>query len=305
MVYHASNRIWRSTDRGLSWERISGDLTTDTPEHQDYAGEPITRDNSGVEVFNTVSSFRVSPHAPETLWAGTDDGRVWITRDNGSNWNDITPEDLPEYGTVQRIEVSPHEEGKTYIAVHRYRLDDWQPYVYRTTDYGDSWTRIADGTNGIAGDSPTWVVREDPKREGLLYAGTEFGIYVSFNDGENWQSLQQNLPVTRIPDLKVHDNDLVVANSTMHLHSPETVYLVNARSGGDPERRRPEGPEGGAAFDYIFTETPDTTVTLEVLNSDGKVIRSFTSDSEKAKENKQPVLPVDSTHNRFHWSFET
>jgi len=328
VVYHASHRIWRSTDRGLSWERISGDLTTDTPEHQDYAGEPITRDNTGVEVFNTLSSLRVSPHAPETLWAGTDDGRVWITRDSGSNWNEITPEDLPEYGTVQRIEVSPHEEGKAYIAVHRYRLDDWQPYIYRTTDYGESWTRIADGTSGIPGDSPTWVVREDPKREGLLYAGTEFGIYVSFNDGKDWQSLQQNLPVTRIPDLKVHDNDLAVAthgrsfwimddlsplrqltdqvaNSNMHLHSPEAAYLVNARSGGNSERRRPEGPEGGAAFDYIFTENPDTTVTLQVLNSDGEVLRSYTSNSKKSKENKQPVLPVDSTHNRFHWNLQT
>jgi hypothetical protein len=328
VLYHASHRIWRSTDRGLSWERISGDLTTNTPEHQDYAGEPITRDNTGAEVFNTVSSLRVSPHAPETIWAGTDDGRVWITRDNGSNWNDITPKDLPEFGTVRRLEVSPHKEGKAYIAMHRYRLDDWQPYIYRTTDYGESWTRIANGNSGIPGDSPTWVVREDPKSEGLLYAGTEFGIYVSFNDGKNWQSLQQNLPVTRIPDLKVHDNDLVVAthgrsfwimddltplhqltdqvaSSTMHLHSPEAAYLVNKRGGSSPETRRPEGPEGGAAFDYIFTETPDTTVTLEVLNSDGRVIRSFTSDSKKAKENKQPVLPVDSTHNRFHWNLQT
>jgi photosystem II stability/assembly factor-like uncharacterized protein len=328
VVYHASQHIWRSTDRGMTWERISGDLTTDTPAHQDFAGEPITKDNTGVEVFNTVFSLRISPHSSETLWAGTDDGLVWISRDNGSNWNDITPDDLPQYGTVQRIEVSPHEAGKAYVAVHHYRLDDWQPYIYRTTDFGQSWTRIADGSRGIPDDSPTWVVREDPKREGLLYAGTEFGIYVSFDDGDNWQSLQQNLPVTRIPDLKVHDNDLVVAthgrsfwimddlsplhqltgrvaNSGMRLHSPEAAYLVNPRGGGDPEDRQPEGPAGGAAFDYIFTEIPDTTVTLEVLNTEGRVLRSFTTDSAQAKENSEPVLPVDSTHTRFHWNLRT
>jgi photosystem II stability/assembly factor-like uncharacterized protein len=324
VVYNASQHIWRSTDLGVNWTRISDDLTTDTPAHQDYAGEPITKDNTGVEVYNTVFSLRVSPHSAETLWAGTDDGLVWISRDQGSNWTQITPEELPQYGTVQNIEVSPHQPGKAYIAVHRYRLDDWKPYVFRTTDYGRSWTRIADGNHGIPDDYPTWVVREDPKREGLLYAGTEFGLFVSFDDGENWQSLQQNLPVTRIPDMKVHDNDLVVATHgrsfwimddlsplrqlndqvaarEMHLYSPEPAYRVNPVSGGDAEGREPEGREGGAAFDYYFAEKPDKTVTLDILDENGALIRSFTTDSAKAKKDDEPVLPVKKGHTRFHW----
>ncbi|MFB6273910.1 MAG: WD40/YVTN/BNR-like repeat-containing protein, partial [Salinibacter sp.] len=326
VVYHASHRIWRSTDRGMSWTRVSGDLTTDTKAHQDFAGEPITKDNTGVEVFNTVFSLQVSPHSAKTLWAGTDDGRVWISRNRAGNWKEITPDALPQYGTVQRIEVSPHDPGTAYVTVHRYRLDDWRPYVFRTTDYGDSWTRIADGTRGIPKDSPTWVVREDPKREGLLYAGTEFGVYVSFNDGQDWQSLQQNLPITRVPDLKVKDSDLVVAthgrsfwilddlgplrqltdrvaDADMHLYSPPAAYLVNSGSGNaDHEDREPAGDPGGATLDYAFAETPDTTVTLDVLGPDGAVVRRFTSDSAAAKKNKEPVLPAEAGLNRFHWS---
>ena len=326
VVYHASHRIWRSTDRGMSWSRISGDLTTDTEAHQDFAGEPITKDNTGVEVFNTVFSLQVSPHSAETLWAGTDDGRVWISRDEGGNWSEITPDGLPQYGTVQRIEVSPHDPGTAYIAVHRYRLDDWTPYVFRTTDFGESWTRIADGTRGIPEDSPTWVVREDPEREGLLYAGTEFGLYVSFNNGQDWQSLQQNLPITRVPDLKVKDNDLVVAthgrsfwilddlaplrqitdrvaDADMHLYSSPAAYLVSSGGGdADNEDREPAGNPGGATLDYTFAEAPDTTVTLSVLDSEGSVVRRFTSDSSAAEENGDPVLPAEAGHNRFHWS---
>ena len=326
VVYHASHRIWRSTDRGMSWTRISDDLTTDTPAHQDFAGEPITKDNTGVEVFNTVFSLQVSPHSAETLWAGTDDGRVWLSQDEGGTWSEITPDALPQYGTVQRIEVSPHDPGTAYISVHRYRLDDWSPYVFRTTDYGDSWTRIATGERGIPSDSPVWVVREDPEREGLLYAGTEFGLHVSFNDGQNWQSLQQNLPVTRVPDLKVKDDDLVVAThgrsfwilddlaplrqmtgavteADMHLFAPAPAHLVAAGGGdADHEDREPAGKPGLATLDYTFAEAPDTTVTLEVVGPDGSVVRSFTSDSSAAQEDGDPVLPAEAGLNRFHWS---
>ncbi len=326
VVYHASHRIWRSTDRGMSWTRVSDDLTTDTDEHQDFAGEPITKDNTGVEVFNTVFSLQVSPHAAETLWAGTDDGRVWLSRDEGSSWNEITPDGLPQYGTVQRIEVSPHDPGTAYIAVHRYRLDDWQPYVFRTTDYGDSWTRLATGNRGIPSDSPVWVVREDPEREGLLYAGTEFGLYVSFNDGQDWQSLQRNLPVTRVPDLKVKNNDLVVAThgrsfwilddltplrqltdrvaeKDIHLFTPPAAHLVSTYGNeADHEDREPANDPSGATIDYLLAEAPDTTVTLDVLDNDGSVVQHFTSDSAAAKKAQKPVLPAESGMNRFHWS---
>jgi len=324
VVYTASQHIWRSTDQGVNWTRISDDLTTDTPEHQDYAGEPITMDNTGVEVFNTVFALRVSPHSEKTLWAGTDDGRVWITRDEGASWSEVTPDNLPQYGTVQNIEVSPHQPGKAFIAVHRYRLDDWEPYIFKTTDFGKSWTRIADGTRGITDDFPTWVVREDPKREGLLFAGTEFGLFASFDEGENWQPLQHNLPVTRIPDIKVHRNDLVVAThgrsfwimdnitplrqltdrmaeKEMHLYQPEPAYRIHPVRGGDAEDREPEGKHAGAAIDYYFNEKPDTTVTLDILKQEGEIFRSFTSDSARSKQRDEPVLPVGKGHTRFYW----
>ena len=328
-VYHASHRIWRTTDGGMTWSRISDDLTTDTDAHQGFAGEPITKDNTGVEVFNTVFSLQESPHSAGTLWAGTDDGRVWLRRDEGSDWTEITPDGMPQYGTVQRIEVSPHDAGTAYLSVHRYRLDDWAPYIFRTTDYGESWTRIADGTRGIPGDSPVWVVREDPEREGLLYAGTEFGLHVSFNDGQDWQSLQQNLPVTRVPDLKVKDNDLVVAThgrsfwildnlaplrqlddqvaaANMHLFSPPAAHLVSSSGGeADNEDREPAGDPGGAAFDYTFAEDPDTTVTLSVLGDDGSVLHQFTSDSSAAEAQDLPVLPAEPGQNRVHWGLRT
>jgi photosystem II stability/assembly factor-like uncharacterized protein len=328
-VYHASHRIWRTNDGGMTWTRISDDLTTDTDTHQDYAGEPTTKDNTGVEVFNTVFSLQESPHSAGTLWAGTDDGRVWLRRNEDADWTDITPDGMPQYGTVQRLEVSPHDAGTAYISVHRYRLDDWAPYIFRTTDYGESWTRIADGTRGIPDDSPVWVVREDPEREGLLYAGTEFGLHVSFNDGQDWQLLQQNLPVTRVPDLKVKDNDLVVAThgrsfwildnlaplrqlndqvaaADMHLFSPPAAHLVSSGGGeADNEGREPAGDPGGAAFDYTFAEAPDTTVTLSVLGSDGSVLHRFTSDSSAAEAQDLPVLPAESGQNRVHWGLRT
>jgi len=325
VLYHASQRVWKSTDRGMTWTRISDDLTTDTEAHQDYAGEPITKDNTGVEVFNTVYALQVSPHAKETLWAGTDDGRIWITRDEGGSWTEITPDGLLQYATVNRLEVSPHTPGTAYAAVHRYRLDDWAPYIYKTTDYGESWTRLTDGENGIPADHPVHVVREDPNREGLLYAGTEYGLFASFDDGENWQSLQQNLPVTRVADLTVHREDLVVAThgrsfwilddltplhqasgavaeSDLHFFDPREAVLANPSSGGDAEDREPQGPAAPAFFNYTFDEAPDTTVTLEIQSADGEVVRTFTSDSADAADDREDPLPADAGMNRFGWN---
>ena len=322
VVYHASHRIWRSEDGGMSWSQISDDLTTDTPKHQEFGGKPITNEGTGVEVYNTVFSLRVSPHSAQTLWAGTDDGRVWISRDEGGSWSEITPDDMPEQGTVNRIDVSPHEAGKAYMAVYRYRMDDWSPYIFQTTNYGEDWTLLTTGDNGIPADHPTRVVREDPDREGLLYAGTEFGMFVSFDDGAHWQSFQQNLPATPITDLKVHKQDLVVAtqgrsfwimdnltplhdltdavaSADHHLVKPRAAYLVSP-SGGWGEYS-PEGPPRGAQFHYFFEETPEETVTLEVLNPQGEVIRSFTSDSSAAEEADEPVLPVEAGLNNFSW----
>ncbi len=189
VLYHCSQHVHRSTDEGQSWEVISPDLSHNDVSKQDYAGGSLTWDNTGVEVYGTIFAFEESPHQAGLLWAGTDDGRVHLSRDAGATWTEITPEGLPEWATVNTIELSAHGPGRAFLAVQRYRMDDFQPYVYRTDDYGASWTRLTNGTNGIPGDHFVRVVREDPDRKGLLYAGTEFGMYVSFDDGRRWQPL--------------------------------------------------------------------------------------------------------------------
>lgn len=299
-IYHASQHVHRTTDGGHSWTTISPDLSTDTPMHQEFGGGPITNEGTGVEVYNTVFALTESPHATGTLWAGTDDGRIHITRDDGGSWTEITPPGMPEQGTVSSIVVSPHAAGTAYVAVYRYRMDDFTPYAFKTTDYGQSWVRLTDGENGIPEDHPVRVVREDPERQGLLYAGTEFGLFVSFDDGSSWQSLQLNLPVTPITDLEVKDTDLVVAtqgrsfwilddlgtlrqftdeatDAGRHLFQPDDAYLVTADSGG--EGTWPEGPTNGAVIAYYFDEAPTGTVTLEILDDQGEVLRRVTSDS--------------------------
>lgn len=322
VIYHASQHIFRSDDRGMTWKKISPDLTTDNPKHQDFGGAPITHEGTGTEVYGTVFALTPSPHAAGTLWAGTDDGRIQITRNGGNEWTDITPEDFPEGATVNRIEVSPHRAGEAFVAVYRYREDDFSPYLFHTTDYGDSWEQLADGENGIPGDYPVRVVREDPERKGLLYAGTEFGLFLSFDGGEHWQPFQRNLPVTPVTDLKIRRGDLVVATqgrsfwvmddltplrrltdrvraSDRHLFRPEAAIRTNASPGGSAPW--PEGPPNGAIIDYYFDEAPDTTVTLEILNTDGEVLRRFSSDSTEIKH-RQRVREKEEMENE---SFET
>ena len=210
-LYHTSQYVHRSTNEGQSWEIISPDLTTNDKSKQGPSGGPITRDHTGPETYCTIFAFEESPHQAGLFWAGTDDGLAHLSRDGGATWTNITPEGMPEWGTVNMIELSPHDPGRVFLAVHRYRLDDFTPYIYRTDDYGKSWTLLTNGANGIPAKHFVRVVREDPFRKGLLYAGTEFGMYVSFNDGESWQSLQLNLPIVQIADMVIKEQDLVVA----------------------------------------------------------------------------------------------
>jgi hypothetical protein len=210
VLFHTSQYVHRSTNGGQSWETISPDLTRGDVAKQEYSGEPITMDNTGVEVYGTIFAFEVSPHERGVLWAGSDDGRVHISRDDGATWTEITPSAMPEWGTVNAIELSPHAPGRAFIAVHRYREDDFTPYIFRTNDYGASWSLLT-RDSGIGAHHFVRAVREDPERQGLLFAGTEYGMYVSFDDGSRWQPLQLNLPVTPITDLQVHHGDLVVA----------------------------------------------------------------------------------------------
>ncbi|MCY4073646.1 MAG: glycosyl hydrolase [Chloroflexi bacterium] len=207
-LYVGGNIVFKSTDEGHSWGPISPDLTRADPETLKVTGGPINRDAVGAEVYATVFSFAESPQEPGVLWAGSDDGLVHISRDNGANWQDITPPDLPEWSMISMLEPSAHDPASCYMAATRYKLDDYAPYLYKTGDYGQSWTRI---NRGIASDDFTRVIRCDPARAGLLYAGTETGVYCSFDDGANWQRLQLNLPITPIHDLLVKRDDLIAA----------------------------------------------------------------------------------------------
>ena len=208
VLYAAGNRVFRSTDEGTSWETVSPDLTRNDPDKGEPGGGPISRDVSGAEVYCTIFSFAESPHTPGEFWAGSDDGLVHISRDSGATWDTITPPGLPEWATVSMIDLSPHDPGTAWLAAWNYKLDDYSPYLYRTRDGGRSWQSIAEG---IPDGEFVRVVREDPARPGLIYAGTETGVYVSPDAGASWQSIQLNLPVAPIHDLLVKDDDLVAA----------------------------------------------------------------------------------------------
>jgi photosystem II stability/assembly factor-like uncharacterized protein/DNA-binding FrmR family transcriptional regulator len=207
-LYFAAQVLFKTTDQGMSWQIISPDLTRNDKKTEQSSGGPITKDNTGVEVYATIFSVVESPLQKGLIWAGSDDGLVHITSDGGKNWSDVTPKKLPEWGTVSMIEASPHNAGTAYIAVQRHKMDDFTPYAFKTSDFGKTWTSI---TNGIPAGTYVHAIREDRKIQGLLYAGTEKGIYLSFDDGANWQSLQLNLPVSPVYDLYLHDKDLIVA----------------------------------------------------------------------------------------------
>jgi photosystem II stability/assembly factor-like uncharacterized protein len=274
VVYYGSQFVHRTRDGGVTWQVISPDLTARPPGTQGASGEPITRDATGEEVYSTLYSIRESPVQAGLIWAGSNDGPVHVTRDNGKSWSNVTPP-MPPGGRIQNIEPSPHRAGTTYVAAYRYLLGDFAPYIFRTDDFGKSWTRLTDGKNGIAEDEPTRVVREDPNRSGLLYAGTEFGMYVSFDNGARWQSFQMNLPATPITDIKLTRKDLVLStqgrslwildnltplhqwsdkatSSQTYLFQPRDAVRTSGRGGGGPSGGRSgvQYPANGAQIDY-------------------------------------------------------
>jgi photosystem II stability/assembly factor-like uncharacterized protein len=208
VLYVTGERVFRSTDEGTSWEAISPDLTRNDHSKMGPSGGPITRDTTGAEFYCTIFAFTESPHEQGVFWAGSDDGLVHSSRDGGASWQNVTPPEMPEWATVNVVEVSPHDPATAYVAAMRYKLDDWTPYIWKTADYGATWTRI---TDGIPAGEFVRIVREDPVRKGLLFAGTETGLYVSFDDGGSWQPFQNNLPVAPVYDLQVRDGDLVAA----------------------------------------------------------------------------------------------
>ena len=311
-IYYGSQFVHRTRDEGVTWEKISPDLTANDPKLRNaISGEPITRDMTGEEVYPTLYSIRESPLQRGVIWTGSNDGPFYVSRDNGATWANVTPKDLPPGGRVAMIDPSPHRAGSAYYAVYRYLLGDFQPYIYKTDDFGKTWKRLTTGSNGIPNDNPTRVVREDPDRPGLLYAGTEFGMYVSFDDGAHWQSFQQNLPVVPINDIKVFRKDLLVAtqgrsfwiiDDLTPLHQltaqlaaapftffkPRDAYRLRYQGGGGFGRGRgpaaPQYPQPGAMVDFFFAQAPAGPVTLDVLDESGKLVRSFSSEAGTAAE---------------------
>ena len=308
IVYHGSQFVHKTTDEGVTWEQISPDLTAFRPERQVESGEPITRDITGEEHYSVVYAIEESPVQAGVIWAGANDGLVQVTRDGGRTWKDVTPADMPPEGRIQTIDPSPHAAGKAYFAGYRTLLGDLTPFIYKTENFGDSWTLLTPGDNGIPADYPTRAVREDTEREGLLYAGTEFGMFVSLNDGESWERFQFNLPVTPITDIKVHQDDLVL--STMgrafwvmdnlsplrqrgdamgaggaHLFQPADAYRSRGGGrggfgGGSPDQ--PQYSQAGAVIDYSLPSTA-SGLQLEILNAAGDVLRTFESGGDGAR----------------------
>ncbi len=222
-LYAAGNVLFKSANEGQSWEIISPDLTRNDKSKQISSGGPITKDNTSVEYYDTIFTVMESPAQAGVIWAGSDDGLVHVTRDGGKNWANVTPPKamMPEWIQINSIDASAHDAGTAYVAATMYKWDDYQPYLYKTSDYGKTWRKI---TDGIPDNAFTRVIREDPNKRGLLYAGTETGLYVSFDDGERWQSLQLNLPVVPITDLVVHkrEKDLVAPRKVVRSTSSMT-----------------------------------------------------------------------------------
>lgn len=309
VIYHGSQYVHRTTDEGRHWETISGDLTAFRPERQIISGGPITRDITGEEHYSALYVIEVSPLDENVIWTGANDGPVHVTQDGGQTWIEVTPPDMPAEGRIQTIDPSVHAPGKAYVAGYRYLLGDFKPYIYRTVDFGVTWTRLTDGSNGIPADYPTRVIREDPGREGLLYAGTEFGIFVSLDDGETWEKFQHGLPVTPVTDIKVHREDLVVSTmgrgfwildniTLLHHLTPEVLeseaHLFPIRdayrmryNAGSGSSALPVYPRPGIVIDYYFQAQQDQEVTLEILDSIGAVIRTI-----EAEELQPELTPV-------------
>src|SRR2546427_267912 len=318
-LFIAAQALFKSGNEGQSWQAISPDLTRDDKTKQGPSGGPITKDNTSIEYYNTIFTVAPSPKDSTVIWAGTDDGLVQVTRDGGKSWQNVTPKELPEWALVSTVEASPHDAGVAYVAATRYKLDDFRPYVYKTTDYGRSWKKIV---TGIPETHFVRVVREDPARRGLLFAGSEFGMYVSFDDGAVWQTLQLNLPVVPIHDLTVKDHDLAaathgrafwvldditpleqlsdeVARADRHLFTPRDAVrfrgpsFVPARSltglGTNP-------PNGATVYCYL-KQKPEEEATLEFLDARDSVVRRF------ATRPKEPgdSLKIDAGLNRFVW----
>jgi photosystem II stability/assembly factor-like uncharacterized protein len=294
IIYVGSQHVWKTTNEGQSWTKISPDLTRHDPKTMGSSGGPITKDNTGVETYATVFTIAPSPKDERIIWTGSDDGYVFVTRDGGSNWKNITPKDLPDFARISLVEASPFRPGTAYVAANRYQQDDFKPYVYRTDDFGETWTKIV---NGVPANEFTRAIREDTKVAKLLYLGTEHGIYLSFDDGANWQSLRQNLPDTPVHDIAVEDRDLVIATHGRGFYIMDNISPL--RQGGIPQvsslnlklyepQTALRGLDRNVAFDYYLKNAADK-VTIDILDAQGKTIKTFTGTAADASAPQRPA----------------
>ena len=324
IIYHAGNVVFKTSNSGKTWNVISPDLTRNDKSKQVAGGAPFTNEAAGGENYNTISSLSISPHNDQEIWSGSDDGLVYLTKNEGETWENITPKNLPE-GIINSIELSSHEPGKAYIVMMRYKFMDLKSYIYKTSDYGNSWKKI---TDGISSDPNfTRVVRSDKKIKDLLYAGTETGLYISKNDGETWGQVQLNLPVVPINDLYIQDNDLIAATAgrsfwilddlaafqqqigidKIKLLKPKPSYRILGGNSRRPSSTIGKNPLKGVILDYYIPQIIDSLdLKLDILK-DNTVIRSYTSKKNKNIKSwpggppNKAILKIKKGFNRFNW----
>ncbi|MFC0655513.1 WD40/YVTN/BNR-like repeat-containing protein [Mongoliitalea lutea] len=315
VLYTTSNHFHRSTNGGQSWETFSPDLTRNAKEKLGPSGGPITKDNTSVEYYSTIFAAAESPLKQGVLWAGSDDGLVHVSKDNGKTWENVTPKEMPEWTQVNSMEAHPFEEGGLYFAATAYKNGDYAPYLFKTTDYGKTWSKIV---NGIDAQHFTRVVRADPVKKGILYAGTETGMYISFNDGQSWQPLQLNLPIVPITDLTIKENNLIaatqgrsfwiiddltvlhqlsneVASKPFHLFRPQDSYRLDGvrRESKTAGTNRP----GGVLVYYQLNQEPKEEVRIEFLDKNNQILKAYSS-----KGIEKDTLKYKMGSNEFNWN---
>ena len=326
VIYAGANMMFKSTDEGQSWTVISGDLTRNDRTRQGSSGGPITKDNTSIEYYDTIFTINESPITKGLIWVGSDDGLIHLSRDNGKTWNNVTPPEsmIPKWAQINAIDPSPHDPATAWVAATLYKADDFHPYLYKTTDYGKTWSKIV---NGIPDTHFTRVVREDPNRKGLLFAGTEFGIYVSYDSGDHWQSIQINLPVVPITDLAFHkrDDELVVATQgrafwvmddlgllteirgqtpteDAKLYKPRTAMRTEGGRGGGGGRAGAAAganPPAGTVVEYYLKNRPQGEVTIEFLDPAGKLVNKYSSKEPERPAQEEGIAEAEVEFNPF------
>ena len=315
-LYVSSQRLWKTSDAGQTWTALSGDLTRHDPATMGPSGGPITGDMNGPEVYGTIFSVGPGKRDVRVIWTGSDDGLIHVTRDGGRRWTNVTPPDMPDFGRVSQIDASPFDGGSAYVSVRRPLLDDMAPHIFRTTDYGRSWTKIV---TGIRADAYVHAVRADPTRRGLLYAATQHGVYLSYDDGGSWQSLSLNLPDLPVVDLVVEGNELVIAthgrgfwvlDDIAALRQATPALLSRPAHLFTPPAGVRSGP--GVAISWWLAKAP-TTLRLDILDSAGAVLHTFEPDTAKAdsaasmatRRDRETYLPATEGVNRIVWDLRT